>query len=278
MDLLYGVPVTVTLDFSQQRFMAAADEPPEFNISQLGNKNKLAFGLVFHIKQIVQSFMETFWKTQEKGKTNDLQTLKSMGFDQNLGVAALSYFKNNLQTAVTNLLQGWKGNSKKSFSPQPKTDFQLDLLAMKDLQEMGFERNLVEAALLQGNNQMHQALDLLVNGLVKPQKQEITSEEHVPLPNTSQATKLVSLINYIKRRLVNYTQYCMICSSGHACGSEKPLVCCNALCLFRYNDVYGRQNMSIDETITICPFTECFKEEESLDASFTLGESYGNPF
>jgi hypothetical protein len=42
------------------------------------------------------------------------------------------------------------------------------------------------------------------------------------------------------------------------CNCEKPVVCCNPLCIFKYSEIIPqnkKNRMSEDDRITICPFT-----------------------
>ncbi|KAL6052497.1 Low molecular weight neuronal intermediate filament [Balamuthia mandrillaris] len=82
---------------------------------------------------------------------------------------------------------------------------------------------------------------------------------------TSTGTNLfVGLIAYLRSRLSNYTRYCMICHKKHGCSSEKPVVCCDPLCLFRYTELIPSQKKEIIresmDKITVCPFTQCEQE------------------
>eukprot|EP01123_Difflugia_compressa_P000107 TRINITY_DN10211_c0_g1_i1.p1 TRINITY_DN10211_c0_g1~~TRINITY_DN10211_c0_g1_i1.p1 ORF type:complete len:342 (-),score=35.25 TRINITY_DN10211_c0_g1_i1:80-1084(-) len=76
----------------------------------------------------------------------------------------------------------------------------------------------------------------------------------------SKTNFFLGLISYFRSRLANYSRYCMICHQKHSCKSERPIVCCNPLCIFRYSDLLPQEKKDkIKEVdrITICPFTNC---------------------
>eukprot|EP01127_Copromyxa_protea_P010276 TRINITY_DN2497_c0_g1_i6.p1 TRINITY_DN2497_c0_g1~~TRINITY_DN2497_c0_g1_i6.p1 ORF type:complete len:295 (-),score=29.32 TRINITY_DN2497_c0_g1_i6:34-918(-) len=83
----------------------------------------------------------------------------------------------------------------------------------------------------------------------------------------------VGLVSYLKVRIRQYNEFCMICHSRFCtncmktysikyCNSEKPVVCCNPLCIFRYSEIIPedkKRKISEEDRITICPFTNYAK-------------------
>ena len=74
----------------------------------------------------------------------------------------------------------------------------------------------------------------------------------------------VAMYLFLKERLKNYTGYCVICSRPHTCVSNCPVVCCEPLCVFSYDD--GKLGDLIETKL--CPFEDCEFCEEKKDISF----------
>jgi len=89
----------------------------------------------------------------------------------------------------------------------------------------------------------------------------------------------LGLMSYVRSRLSNYCRYCMICHIQHSCRSEKPVVCCNPLCIFRYSELLPQEKkLKISEVdrITICPFTNCFGNNRNNDVNQAILSAMSN--
>jgi len=74
-------------------------------------------------------------------------------------------------------------------------------------------------------------------------------------------------------------RYCMICHIQHACKSDKPVVCCNPLCIFRYSELLPQEKKDkIKEVdrITICPFTNCYGNVRNNDVNQAILSAMSN--
>jgi len=65
----------------------------------------------------------------------------------------------------------------------------------------------------------------------------------------------------------------MICHIKHSCRSEKPVVCCNPLCIFRYSEILPpekKEKIRKVDRITICPFIDCLNNVRDNDMNLSI--------
>ncbi|PRP82411.1 hypothetical protein PROFUN_10111 [Planoprotostelium fungivorum] len=72
----------------------------------------------------------------------------------------------------------------------------------------------------------------------------------------------VRLFDYVTYRLEAFYQFCMMCDTLHACSKEstKIFVCCNPLCMFRFDQVYQGQFGDM----SVCAFEDCTGEHDKI--------------
>lgn len=58
LDLFRDIPIVVTLDFGSKKFGEEA-AAPGYSVTQIGKKD--SFGVKFHLKEIVGTFIEKRW-------------------------------------------------------------------------------------------------------------------------------------------------------------------------------------------------------------------------
>lgn len=214
-----------------------------------------------------------------------VKKLMGMGFKRDMCEKALVYSKNRYNTALDWLIS--EGENAIDFGaqkPSSKSDesggnsVEIDADNVEQLMNMGFSRQQSRRALQKTKNNLEDSLSLLLDGADLPADEE----EGKPEPekrgsmdqkaHTKAGEKLytlsrydninffMALIGYMKMRLKNYFRYCLICHKKHSCKSEKPVVCCNPLCIFRYTEIFPtskKQKMSEVDRVIICPFTDC---------------------
>jgi len=71
----------------------------------------------------------------------------------------------------------------------------------------------------------------------------------------------VSLAAFLRKRLLNFQNYCMVCHVKHSCTRDVPVVCCIPLCLFRYQQMRDLKEVLECE---VCPYLGCSRPEELL--------------
>lgn len=74
----------------------------------------------------------------------------------------------------------------------------------------------------------------------------------------------VGLCASVRYRVANLLKLCLMCNERHNCRTEKPFVCCNSLCLFRYQEM--RLDGSLDEC-EVCPFPQCSSGMDFLEVN-----------
>jgi len=65
----------------------------------------------------------------------------------------------------------------------------------------------------------------------------------------------------------------MICHIKHSCKSEKPVVCCNPLCIFRYSEILPAEKkikMQQLDRVTICPFIDCLNNVRDNNSNLSI--------
>lgn len=282
LNLNSNEPLLITLDYSQAAFHK--ESPPNISLRQPSNKklNNLV------AKSIVYEFVQRFWKKEyihrselgfdeeeedkpittttnetsnffnflspkkkmnysskvpqqvtKKIKISDdsVSQLTEMGFDQISAKIALETCDNNVQEALNKLLQG-------------------DVIVTPDIQtlmEMGFGFNEAQTALLHSNGDVQFALDHIFQN---PVKQAPVSTSLYSSNSAQVIPFLQALVEFLKLRLKNITQFCCICHKKHCCNrmAEKPVVCSTPLCMFRYEEL----GMGVSQDlIYLCPFSIC---------------------
>jgi len=191
--------------------------------------------------------------------------LKQLGFKQAAIESALAESKNHYERAVDKLI----GMGEAAIDINAH-DIAVNSKSIDAILEMGFSRDQAVAALKKTNNKFDDAITLLLEGDIlvteapKPQQVKVIDKSD-PIDNSPQLSRsgsnlFVGIISYVKMRLAHYMRFCMICHKRHACHNDKPVVCCNPLCIFRYAEMMPakqKQKLMEVDRITICPFVDC---------------------
>ncbi|ELR24964.1 UBA/TSN domain containing protein [Acanthamoeba castellanii str. Neff] len=239
-----------------------------------------------------------------------LEKLRLMGFTEEASKTVLVAESNNFEKAVNKLLSMGDSVRCPYEPPKPREEEALPDLVI-EMAGMGFDPEHAAAALRKTRNNVEQALELLISGFTAASstssssssgRSELTSSMDEDIARTLQREEdeqdakrkalhigasvlacgdtnfFVGMIGYVRARLANYSRYCMVCHKKHTCASDKPVVCCNPLCIFRFSDVLPqnkKEQLSQLSRIAVCPFSNC-EEEVKLDHSeATMAAVYG---
>eukprot|EP01090_Pellita_catalonica_P013371 TRINITY_DN3147_c0_g3_i1.p1 TRINITY_DN3147_c0_g3~~TRINITY_DN3147_c0_g3_i1.p1 ORF type:complete len:315 (-),score=48.26 TRINITY_DN3147_c0_g3_i1:331-1182(-) len=169
----------------------------------------------------------------------------------------------------------------------------IDDIKLVQLVSIGFDADLARTALTETLNDLDAAMNYILeqqkSGAVKTKTTTTASiKPDMTKPGSvlsrAGTNLFVGLAAYVRSRIANYMQYCMICHKKHKCTSETPVICCNPLCIFRYVDIFPqtKKDKMEDEVarVTICPFTDCERDAvmdatEAFDSLLSVNSSVG---
>ena len=279
-------PVVITLDFSEFRLLDPKTEKlplPKVESRQWTTTDKNSFGIKYHLKEIVSRYIEDNWKW-------------ARGHNDQLAGAFQSFVS---QTPSQGSNKNNQNNNTKQTNTKSTTE--VDEKAKNELLKMGFGTNDVLAALKATSQNINNAVNWLLSGnsasnsdgkntssfeddekISRQLAQEVHSDSNFEseISVNKNTNFFLGLSAHIRLRLKYYNNYCMICHKKHKCNSEKPVVCCNSLCVFRYSELLpqnkSKQFSDTVDRVTICPFNNCESLAEiSQDEAFmstVLGE------
>eukprot|EP01087_Luapelamoeba_hula_P016273 TRINITY_DN49_c1_g1_i1.p1 TRINITY_DN49_c1_g1~~TRINITY_DN49_c1_g1_i1.p1 ORF type:complete len:816 (+),score=176.19 TRINITY_DN49_c1_g1_i1:2-2449(+) len=189
----------------------------------------------------------------KEGESDTVKQLAAMGYPMEAVVSVLAAVDNDIAQALAILTSTDFGPQQ----PSTTTHAASGRGSLVQSKEMDEDRVLAE--------RLAKEEEELMSGDGNGQK----SKKKSVLSHTD-TNFFIGLMGYIRARLSNYTRFCMICHKRHQCGSDRPVICCNPLCIFRYADLLPpnkkeRVNSSLQK-LTICPFTDC-------EASAVLSEN-----
>jgi diadenosine tetraphosphate (Ap4A) HIT family hydrolase len=215
-----------------------------------------------------------------------IDSLVKMGFKKSASITALNNHQYKVEAAIEELIK--MGPAAIEIIQEPAPTKALSVEHIKLITAMGFSRLQAKHALRITDNNVDNAITLLVEGTIQIDDNLLDSEEEnmiedipsapIGISETSLISKakinfFVGLVSYVRSRLFNYCRYCMICHVKHSCRSEKPVVCCNPLCIFRYSELLPQEKKKkireVDR-ITICPFTDCLNNIRDNDANQSI--------
>eukprot|EP01088_Endostelium_zonatum_P019541 TRINITY_DN6794_c0_g2_i1.p1 TRINITY_DN6794_c0_g2~~TRINITY_DN6794_c0_g2_i1.p1 ORF type:complete len:598 (-),score=118.29 TRINITY_DN6794_c0_g2_i1:48-1679(-) len=258
-------PVVITFDFMEFRSLNYNDKKlplPKTDSRQWTTTNFNSFGIKYHLREIVSRYMEDHWKwARESG-------------DQLKGAFG-SYVS-------------------QAKDPKNDDDKKLDEKAKDELIKMGFNVKDAVEALKKNAQNVSDAVNWLLSGNTASSSQSTFEDDEdakiaqmhsdanfeSELCVSKHVNLFVGLAAHVRLRLKSYNHYCMICHKKHKCNSEKPVVCCNSLCVFRYSELLpANKTKKFADTvdrITICPFTNCETlssiSQDEMVLSTVLGE------
>jgi len=210
-----------------------------------------------------------------------------MGFKESAIISALATCKNNVDTTLEALFK--QGDTVIEIPIPPQKSFSDQDIAA--ITVMGFTKKQAINA-LENTNNIDDAITLLLEGNVVEDElisyddeteKEISqllpsAGEELPIDAHSLISKsktnfFLGIISHLRSRLANYCRYCMICHIKHSCRSEKPVVCCNPLCIFRYSEILPpekKEKIKQVDRITICPFIDCLNNVRDNDTNLSI--------
>jgi len=89
--------------------------------------------------------------------------------------------------------------------------------------------------------------------------------------NLLECNFFLGLHNFVRKVLLHFDSYCLMCISKHTCKTNKPVVCSKTICAFRFEDLMQQDSIVIEDWwkkgCTICPYDKC---NEQLDTQQVL--------
>eukprot|EP01124_Arcella_intermedia_P014927 TRINITY_DN21480_c0_g1_i1.p1 TRINITY_DN21480_c0_g1~~TRINITY_DN21480_c0_g1_i1.p1 ORF type:complete len:962 (-),score=266.88 TRINITY_DN21480_c0_g1_i1:38-2923(-) len=275
MDLNLGVFTSTTTKVDQSFEMWKKERKKELKDRAKDPKNPFP---------VIQDTKTTPLQDNSQAHHVLLAELCAMGFKKDSVEKALKDCNMNKQKAIDALLK--MGPSATEPPPVKVPD---ELLVQ--LTSMGFEPNDATKALIDSNMDFDVAYVLLISQQEqiasnqkqttnKPKSTEVYQPDDYNSVLCSSNTNLfLGVSSYVRMRLAAYMQFCMICHKKHRCHSEKPIVCCNPLCIFRYSDLLPdskKERIRQLSRITICPFKSCESSGDYIDTDTAILATISN--
>ncbi|KAH0789207.1 UBA/TS-N domain containing protein [Histomonas meleagridis] len=107
---------------------------------------------------------------------------------------------------------------------------------VQELISMGFSRSLAQSALLQTNNNLQSAVDLLLSGKVKKRPNNTNNKDQSTSLSYDQSP-LVYLSIEIIDGFLDLVDHCCICGKQLEVSGVKPMVCDSKLCYFSFVEI-----------------------------------------
>jgi len=231
-------PLNITLHFGNDYLASSA--PPTFGMDQKPKAEH--FALQFQLTEILRNWLHQNWGKCEYAtalSSSTGSTLPSTSSSQPSHQKKGSGFLPSLRISKT-IKNNTTTQTAEPFVYQPEKQWPTQL---KELTDMGFDRNISMYALYTTQGVLAESLNLCLDPQPWFQEEARKMAQNMGTTNSrSQATKskqnfLISLLLYIRSRIANCSNYCPICDHKHECEGLKPIACSKHDCVWRYEEL-----------------------------------------